>query len=152
MQIITVHFGTLEVDPTDVLEFRRGPVPFVDLRRYVLLSREDEEPFQWLQSVDLPHLAMVTLPVPVVRPDYHPRLSDEDREWLRLAEAEEPTWLATVAFQDSSAPDESPQLTANLLGPLAFNLAQRRGLQVVQELDVSWARVPVPLHQCAGQR
>ncbi len=157
MRILTLHFGVLEIEPEQVLEFEQGPIPFVALRRYILLSREDEEPFQWLQSVEVPHLALVTLPVTMGPAEFRPRLGPGDQEWLGLRDGGEPVWLMTVAFGGGGEADLTPSaaheggedcdawgITANLLGPIALNLATRRGKQVIQDLDTSWARTPVP--------
>jgi flagellar assembly factor FliW len=144
MKVKTVHFGELDIEAADVLEFDRGPIPFVDFRRYVLLSWEDEKPFQWLQSVDVPHLAFVTLSVPAVFPEVHPTLKAEDRKWLCLAEEEEPMWLAIVVIKDADGGErQGPAITANLLAPIAVNMRARRAMQVIQELETSWARRPV---------
>ena len=138
MKIRTVHFGELEIAQTDVIEFQHGPIPFVTLRRYVLLSRDDELPFQWLQSVEVPHLAMLTIPLSVAFPDFKAEIGPEDRQWLGLREGEEPVWLVVVVIGET--PEQS---TANLLAPIAVNFRTMRAKQVVQELDTSWARRPL---------
>ena len=138
MRIKTVHFGEIEIEPGDVLTIRGGLIPFVGFEQFVLLSYEDEEPFQWLQSVQIPELAVVTVPVAAAFPDFQPRLPMELRQWMRLAEDEEPLWLATVVLAE-----RIEEMTANLLAPIALNLEARRGKQVVQELDTEWARKPL---------
>ena len=138
MKIKTVHFGEIEIQPGDVLTIRGGLIPFARFEQFVLLSYEEEEPFQWLQSVQIPELAVVTVPVAVAFPDFRPRLPAEVRQWLELGAGEEPLWLATVVLAE-----RLEEMTANLLAPIALNLKARRGKQVVQELDTSWARRPL---------
>ncbi len=121
-----------------MIYFRGGLIPFRTLTRYVLLSRDDEFPFQWLQSVEVPHLAMVTVPLALAFPEFQPKLSEQAAAWLELREGQEPTWLAIVVLAPSLQ-----EMTANLLAPLAINFEAQRGEQVVQELDTHWARVPL---------
>ncbi|MBC7286494.1 MAG: flagellar assembly protein FliW [Armatimonadetes bacterium] len=138
MRIKTVHFGEIEIEPGDILTLRGGLIPFAALEQFVLLSHEEEEPFQWLQCVQVPELAVVTVPVAVAFPDFQPHLPVEVRGWLKLGEKEEPLWLATVVLAR-----RLEEMSANLLAPIAINLNARRGKQVVQELDTSWARRPL---------
>lgn len=137
MRIRTVHFGELEVGDEDIIEFNRGPIPFVGLRRYVFLAWDSEAPFQWLQSVQVPHLAMVVVPVACVFPDFRPQAGPEEAAWL-ATEEEEVSWFAVVVLGDS--PERT---TANLLAPIAVNFPRRRAAQVIQELPIEWARRPL---------
>jgi len=138
MRIKTVHFGEIHIEPGDLLTIRGGLIPFAGFEQFVLLSYEEEEPFQWLQSVQIPELAIVTVPVAVAFPYFQPRLPAEVREWMQLAKGEEPLWLATVVLAE-----RIEDMTANLLAPVALNLEARRGKQVVQELATDWARKPL---------
>jgi flagellar assembly factor FliW len=135
MRIKTAHFGEIAIQPEDVLELQGGLIPFVNLVRYVLLAHQDEYPFQWLQSVEVPQLAVVTVPLSLSFPDFRPRLDEVSRQWLQLPGGQEPLWLVTVVLAD-----RLEKMTANLLAPIAFHLPARRGKQVVQELGVEWAR------------
>ena len=133
-----MHFGEIDIEPGDIITLRGGLIPFVGFEHFVLLSYEEEEPFQWLQSVQIPELALVTVPVAIAFPDFHPHLPAEIRNWLGIGEDEEPLWLATVVLASTLE-----EMTANLLAPIAINLRTKRGKQVVQDLDTHWARRPL---------
>ena len=136
MEIDTVHFGKLEVGETEVVRFAGGIAPFVGLHRFVLLSREDEAPFCWLQSADEPALAFVCAPVAALFP--------EQAEAMRLdpalAEGERDTaeMLAIVVLAE-----EPLRVTANLLAPLVVDFERGEGRQVIRNGELELCRVAV---------
>jgi flagellar assembly factor FliW len=131
MQVNTRNFGVIEADEGEVLEFREGIAPFTAAKRYLLLAREDEAPFMWLQSTDEPNLAFVCAPIGELFPaDVAPTPPKYAQDNALM--------LSIITLNDGPA-----GVTANLLAPLVVDCENRRGWQVIREADVELCRVPI---------
>ena len=89
MKIHTNRFGSIEIEPDDILFFRNGLVGFEDCRHWVLLADTDNSSVAWLQSMQHADIAM-----PVVSPrrfvvDYQVRLEPTDVDTLQLTSVEQ---------------------------------------------------------------
>jgi flagellar assembly factor FliW len=132
MKIESPRFGTLEVDPSKIIEFPRGLLGFEDCKRYTLLDPPEENPKYFiLQSLDDPSVAFHVSNPARFGFTYEIALSDEDAAEIQLADPVE----AAVAVI-LSKPHDSASISANLKAPLIINLASRRGIQhVFAQLD-----------------
>ena len=59
MKINTSRFYAIEVDEKDIIEFRQGIPAFEHLKRYIIISLEDDTHFYWLQSIDDGDIAFI---------------------------------------------------------------------------------------------
>lgn len=137
MIIPTAHFGPLEVSRKDMVEFLAPLPPFVGLFRYVLVSREEEHPFVWLQSVEQAALALPLAPHRAVS-DEPPLLPPPVRHELGLLPDERPEVYVII-----SPALQAEQTTMNLLAPIYICRRTRRALQVICQDDAALARVPL---------
>ncbi|HEX8961744.1 MAG TPA: flagellar assembly protein FliW [Rhodocyclaceae bacterium] len=127
MKIESPRFGTLEVDPSSIIEFPRGLLGFEDCKRYTLLEPQSEEAKYFiLQSIDDPALAFHVADPSLFGFTYEISLSDEETAEIGLKDPSE----AAVAVI-LSKPHETSRISANLQAPLIINHASRRGLQHV---------------------
>jgi flagellar assembly factor FliW len=126
VQVASDRFGALDVDDERILEFDEGLLGFPDARRFALIDSHDTGVYYWLQSVDDPALAFLTVVPWPFFPDYEPDLSDDEQGALALRAASEAMVLCLLTVQR-----ESQAITANLLGPLVVNSTTRKGRQVV---------------------
>lgn len=125
-------FGPLEVPARRVFTFREGVYGFPECRRFALVSAGREGYF-WLQSLEHGTLAFLLAdPFPHF-PDYTVELGATDRGELHVASAADIVVLCIVTLPHTRG--EAP--TANLQGPLAFNLAAGLGRQLAVG-DTSW--------------
>ncbi|MEN6641519.1 MAG: flagellar assembly protein FliW [Armatimonadia bacterium] len=131
----TVHFGTIEVWPEDVIEFVAPLPPFVQLRRYALLEREEESPFRWLQSLEEPALALVVAPYEVVVGEAPPAASQGLRKELGLRAGEEAQVYVIISLGQ-----QARESTMNLLAPLYLCERTGRARQVIVGEDLGLAR------------
>lgn len=122
----------------DVITFDEGLVGLPHLRRMVVVSQPEIEPFLWLTSVEDASTTFLVLEPGAKFEQYAPTLPPQIRARLGLKAAEEPLWLAIVRitpeWQDS---------TVNLRAPLAIAPHAMRGAQFV--LTESGYRVNEPL-------
>ena len=127
----TARFGVIDVDADLVVTFSEGLIGFENCREYVVVRHDDNSPFRWLQSLDLPGVAFPIVEPNSFRPDYAPTISDSDARTLNL-KRDTPTLL----FVTVSVPGHDPRaLTANLLAPLVINGEARQGKQVIVQDD-----------------
>ncbi len=131
----SVRFGTVEIQPQDVLVFPFGLIGLGGLC-YALIDRNPGTGFLWLHSVDDPALAL-----PVVSPhlffsDFRLDIAAEDRERCGLDELSQVTLYVTVR-----ATPNPLDITANLRAPLV--ICQGRGYQVINTNEDAPLQAPL---------
>jgi flagellar assembly factor FliW len=131
----------LEVAEEDVLTFPNGLVGCNEWRRFVLLSEEEVPGLHILQSLDEPLIHFLVTDPRLIEPTYAPTINVAELRRLGLAGSEAATLLCILTTHG-----HPPHVTANLLGPLVINLANRTGVQVVL-LDAAYST----RHQLAEQ-
>lgn len=146
MKIHTTRFGSIEIEPDDILFFRSGLIGFEDCRHWVLLADADNTSVAWLQSMQHSDVAM-----PVVSPrrfvtSYQVRLDPTDVDLLQLSEVEQAFVLSIVSRNEET-------LTLNLRAPLVINLDRRIGSQIItvdaQPMQYELATLPTMLRRSA---
>lgn len=124
MLITSEHLGDVDVAEENVLEIPDGLLGFPDCTRYALIAAEESGVYAWLQATDHADLSfLVMVPAPFF-PDYEPDISEADCAALELVDPDDAQILCLVTIQES-------MVTANLLGPVVLNTANRRARQVV---------------------
>lgn len=128
MKIESPLYGSLDMEPSKIIEFPRGLPGFEDLHRFSLFHPEGEAPAYFiLQSVDDPAVAFhVTDPV-AFGFNYEISLSDEETETLALTDLNDAA-VVVILIRDGSGTGNGP-LRANLNAPIVLNVRARRGLQ-----------------------
>jgi flagellar assembly factor FliW len=119
----SIRFGTVEIEPEDVIEFPLGLIGLGGLR-YALIDRNPGTGFLWLHAIDDPALAL-----PVVRPEhffstFKLEIAPEDRERTGI----ESTIGATLYVTVRATPNPL-DITANLRAPLLIR--DGRGYQLI---------------------
>lgn len=126
MEVDTTRFGEIEVPEEDVFCFPEGVLGFNELREYALLKLEGEEPLLWLQSTDEAEVAFVVCDPARFNSDYRVRVTKEELASIELDNVSGGRVLVILTL----SPD--PTLaTANLQGPLVFNVRKRLAKQIV---------------------
>ncbi len=117
--------------PVTLLEQRvylpEGLIGCPDWRSFLLRRSEEMRPVKLLVSLDQPGLSLPAAHPELIAPGYRPRVSEEDAAALGLDAASELDWLVLLTITD-----EPVKVTANLLGPIAFNRRTGVARQVVQ--------------------
>ncbi|KKM12367.1 hypothetical protein SY88_04275 [Clostridiales bacterium PH28_bin88] len=127
MQILTTRFGPLEIDEREVLRFLSGMLGFEDLNEYVLAPVPDNPAFTWLQAVEDPAVAFLLVDPFLFFQGYEVELKPQHRENLQVDGPDQVVVYAVVTIPPTGVKD----MTANLVGPVAVNLAKKRGLQLI---------------------
>lgn len=151
LKITTSRFGELDIDPSRIITFTEGILGFPRDLRYVLLEREGNSPFAWLQSLDTPELAFVLVDPLTFLPDYRVEISPEDARELGIHDPESTAVLCIVTISEGGA-----SVTANLLGPIVINPTTMRARQVVlfdSQYSVQYDLLAaIPHKQAAGAK
>ena len=129
MNIDSPRFGTLEIEPSKIIEFPRGLPGFEELKRFTLLHPDEQAgaapSYFILQSVDDPAVAFHISDPARFGFNYEIVLSDEDAAMIKLAD---PAAAAVVVMLVKEA---GGGVRANLNAPLVLNLDARLGVQHV---------------------
>ena len=127
MTIQTSRFGELEVSEDTMLVFPSGLIGFPVIQEFVVVDVAEESPYQWLQAVNEPDLAMVIIDVHFIDTEFRAQISDEGLAELGVIE-NDPVLIMAVVTIPSGQPE---QATANLRAPLVVNLRTRKGKQII---------------------
>jgi len=128
MDIATTRFGTVTIEPDDVLTFVDGLIGMEDCQRWALLADAQNGALGWLQSVDRSDVALAVVSPRRFVADYRVRVTRRDVESLGLPSANDAQVLVIVNRLGDS-------LALNLKAPLVVHVAGRAGRQIVAKDD-----------------
>lgn len=140
------RFGRLCFDSKDVVAFPEGLVGYPDLNSYLVLDHAPDSPFVWLQSLDRPDLAFLTVCPKFYVVGYSPLVEVPGGEKKPVRADGEYRLLATVSNLDV----ESGEMALNLAAPIVLNMKARLGKQVVLEGEAYNIRHRVIPHVSEG--
>ncbi|RKD23545.1 flagellar assembly factor FliW [Caminicella sporogenes DSM 14501] len=131
MKLITRHFGEIEIDESEIIDFPDGILGFEDVKKYVLINNPDPEvPFQWLQSVDEPSLAFVITNPFLFKSDYEFDIPQNVLKKLEIEETED-----VAVYSIAVVPDDIKDMTINLRGPVIINVKKKKAKQIVLDKE-----------------
>ena len=133
MQVKTKAYGTVEIDERQIIQFPTGLFGFETLHDYALMDAR-QQPFYWLQSLEVEEVAFVLIKPTIFRQDYKPGIMKSELESLGLKseESEDSLVFSIVTFHD-----DNQTMTANLQGPILINKNSRLGRQCIS-IDAKW--------------
>ena len=131
MKLATKAYGLVEVDEQHKISFPRGLFGFESYRDYVIMDAE-QQPFFWLQSVDVEQIAFVLINPFLFRPDYEMDIDNDELLPIGIMDPEK-----AMIFSIVTIPPDGGPMTANLQGPLVINRDSRQGIQAVLS-DSRW--------------
>jgi len=143
MQIDTLRFGSVEVDPEKVIEFEDGIPGLEQYKKYALLQFEESYPIVWLQSMDDSGICLPVLDTFIVLPDYVFDIDESDVKDLDLKSPDELHVVSVVVI-----PEDIQGMTVNLAAPVIINTLTGRAKQIVLSGSEYNVRAPVFQHIC----
>ena len=127
MKLHARSFGEIEINEEDILTFPDGIPGFEDSKRYIIINNPDEEnPFDWLQSVDNGDLAFVIINPFFVKPDYDIVIPESALEKLKIKDESDVALYSIVVV-----PEKLENMTVNLAGPIIINVREKLGKQII---------------------
>jgi flagellar assembly factor FliW len=128
MKIETTRFGSVEIEPDDLLQFASGLLGLETSRHWVLLADAENDALGWLQSTSQPEIAFAVVSPRRFVPEYQVRVSRGELTPLDLSEVREAQVLTIVGKNERG-------VTLNLKAPIVINLGRRLGRQVITNGD-----------------
>lgn len=127
MKLNTTNFGQIDIDEEKIIHFKEGILGFEVEKEFIIIYNEDEEnPFQWLQSIKSPDLAFVIINPFTVFEDYEITISDAVQKKLNIEDEKDVAIYSIVVV-----PEDLKKMTVNLAGPIIININKRLGKQVI---------------------
>ena len=128
MEIHTTRFGTIDVEPADVILFPTGMLGLEDCQHWVLLADAQNQALGWLQSTTHGDVALAVVSPRRFVPDHAVRVARGELAPLALHSPDEAHVLVVVGKNEQN-------ITLNLKAPLVVNLRRRLGRQVIDNAD-----------------
>ena len=125
MKVLTKPYGEIEIDQRQTVRFPSGIMGFEDLHEFAILDAT-QQPFYWLQSLEMAEIAFVLINPLAFRPDYSPAVDPEEIAEIGIESPDD-----MLVFVIVTIPDTSSRKTANLQGPLILNRRTRVGRQSI---------------------
>jgi flagellar assembly factor FliW len=148
-QAPTRQFGLLEYDASAVLNFPAGLPGFESQTQFVLVERPNFAPVVFLQSLTVPDLCFLAVPIAILDAAYELAVTQEDLRRLEMDDQRQPRQQDEVfCLAILSAPEDGPW-TANLLAPVVINRRTRRAVQAVRADSRYSHQHPLPPREMA---
>ena len=138
MLINTSRFGEIDIPDEKFIEFAAGLPGFEQCKRFALISTEETAPFHWLQSVEIPDIALAVIDPFKIFPDYAPRVSE-----TMLSDIGSPPDEDILLFTVAVIPGEVSNMTTNLVSPILINAKTNAARQVILEGSNYQIRHPI---------
>ena len=116
---------TSQSEDRSIIRLPFGLLGFEHVKQYVLLVNPAEEPFMWFQMLDDAKRAFLVAPSDRLGLDYQPDISDDEVDFLELADPADAFLLNIVTLRGNG------QATVNLKGPIVINRRTLIGKQVI---------------------
>jgi flagellar assembly factor FliW len=125
MRVKTKAYGEIDADERQLVSFPAGLLGFEKFKDYILLDAR-QKPFFYLQSIDVSDLAFILIDPFLFRPDYSLDVNDDSLVDIGVSQPDD-----VLVFAIVTVPGEGGSVTANLMGPLIINKANRLGIQTI---------------------
>lgn len=123
--------GTVQAPEERLYKFNGTILGFEDYNEFYLLDMDNDGTFKVLQAKDDKDASFILIDPFTVFSDYKPDIHDDDIKSLKI-EQESDILLLTII----TVPNEDyKKMTANLLGPILFNLRLHIGKQCIATGD-----------------
>ena len=147
LTVNTKAYGTIDVDERQKIFFPYGIFGFENLKEFVLLDAE-QQPFYWLQSLDVKETAFVLINPLVFRKEYKLDVLKSDIEEIGLQGPDDDNVLL---FAIVTVPENQQKMSANLQGPIVINRESKTARQVIS-LDSKWKTRHFILEELSGSK
>jgi flagellar assembly factor FliW len=128
MKLSTRHFGQIEVNESDVIEFGGGLPAFEHLTHFIILAEQQGEDnvFFSLQSTQDEDVAFTLIDMTAIWADYNPTVDIGE-----IAELGEYNPDNFAIYNIAVIPEDVKQTTVNLKAPIVVNVLSKKAKQIV---------------------
>lgn len=129
MQVKTTRFGIIEINESDIINFKEGLPGFPEHHQFVILPYEDESPFVLLQSATEDYLAFLMTDPFLFFYDYQFEIDEKNMNVLKIKEEKDIAIYTMVTVPIGQV----KKMTTNLVAPVVIHVQNREGKQIVLE-------------------
>ncbi len=134
IEIDSRPYGKIKISAKQRINFEEGMYGFEKEKTFYLLDMENEGPFYYLQSAKSKELAFVLINPYMFKSDFILDVSKSDLNKIGIEKPEEAESKILV-FAIVTIPENSQDMTANLLGPILINVETRQGVQALSLVE-----------------
>lgn len=116
-KINTTQFGEIEFEEKYIFNFNDGILGFEELKKFLLISDEETEPFKWLISIENPEIGFPLL---------NPWLIDLEYSLDKHYDIQKEAVLVVITLGGNQG-----LITANLKAPIILNIPEQTGRQII---------------------
>ena len=127
MEINTKAYGTINIDEKQIIHFPSGLFGFESLRDFALLDAQ-QQPFFWLQSLEIEQIAFILINPLIFRDDYEPFIVESELQEIGIENKDDEN---SLLFSIVTIPTDQSRMTANLQGPVVINKDTKIGRQFI---------------------
>lgn len=125
MRIVTPRFGELDIPDDTIVNFPEG-LPGFRSKQWVIFVREETPMIEWLQSLDEPDIALMTMdPERDLLLEYKPQPKAGELAPIKVKSLDQATLRVIIRNADVQG-----RLSVNLFAPLFYNAKERLGMQL----------------------
>ncbi|MBO5948115.1 flagellar assembly protein FliW [bacterium] len=127
MKVNTTRFGEVEIAEDKILNFISPIIGYNEYSKFTIVEQENNELFQWLQSLDDPELAFPISIPSYFSIDYNFEIDDTTQEKLQLTDVAD-----LLIYNIVTIPNSNPKgATINLLAPVLINAKTNNAMQYI---------------------
>ena len=126
LTVQTANFGEIEVPVENVISFDEGIPGFPQVHKFAILEFEHLKPFQYLQSLGDPPIALLMVNPFLLHPEYTFEVGETEMRDLKTDKPED-----VAVFAVATIPENPSEATMNLMAPILINQKHRCGKQVI---------------------
>ncbi len=123
-------YGEIEIDDSRIVTIKNGLFGFEEQEKYVIIGKEEEQPFEWLQALGNRDLAFVIVCPQLINPQYKLSISTDDLKKIGTNSTEDLAIYSIVVV-----PRDPEKMTVNFRGPIIINQNNYIGKQVINQVD-----------------
>lgn len=127
-KIITTKFGEVTYNSSDIVTFIKPILGFSDLKKYIVISRPESEPFKWLQSVEDPNTCFVIVDPTLICKNYILEISNFDMKQLKGSDNKDEYFIYGIVTIPKGNPDD---MSVNLQGPIVIYSNNLNAVQLI---------------------
>lgn len=127
MKVNTTRFGEVEIAEDKILNFISPIIGYNKYSKFTIVEQENNELFQWLQSLDDPELAFPISIPSYFSIDYNFEIDDTTQDKLQLTDVAD-----LLIYNIVTIPNSNPKgATINLLAPVLINAKTNNAMQYI---------------------
>jgi flagellar assembly factor FliW len=128
MNIIQTKIGTIDIEKHQIITFESGLPGFENLSKFIVYTDDSIAPILWLVSIEDSKIAFPVIPPKNVRIDYSFFIPQEVVDYLEISKEEDLVILSVLTI-----PQQSQEISLNLIAPMLISLINKKGIQLILE-------------------